>query len=136
MFGLTLYEARNDFARFFDDDFFYPRKSEFKGIRTDVIDNGDSYSLEAELPGFTKEDIDIAVNDGVLTIKASHTEEKNDDSKGYVYRERHSGSYSRSFDISGIDEENISAEYKDGILNVTLPKIKEVKQEPRKIALN
>ena len=136
MFGLTPYEARNEFAKFFDDDFFYPRRNEFRGIRTDVIDNGDSYTLEAELPGFNKEDIDIAVKDDVLTISASHSEEKNDDSKGYVFRERHSGSYSRSFDSTGIDEENISAQYKDGILSLNLPKVKEVKQEPRKIALN
>ena len=134
MFGLTPY-TRNDFSRFFDDDFFFPRKSDFKGIRTDVIDNGDSYTLEAELPGFNKEDIDISLNNGVLTISASHSEEKNEDNKGYVYRERHSGSYSRSFDISGIDESAISAKYTDGVLTLTLPKIKEVKDEPRKISL-
>ena len=111
-------------------------------FRTDVIDTGDSYELEAELPGFKKEDIKLDVENDILTINAEHSydskdaeksegdkTEKSDKSKrSYVKRERYYGSYSRSFDISGIDCANIKAAYKDGVLTLTLPKQK--KEEP------
>ena len=105
-------------------------------FRTEVSDKGDSYLLEAELPGFGKEDIAVDVSDGVLTISASRSSEKEDSGKDYVYRERRSGSFKRSFDLSGIDSEGISGEYKDGVLALKLPKEKQQKPESRRIELN
>lgn len=91
-------------------------------FRTDVLDKGDKYVLEAELPGFKKEDIHIDLNGDTLTIRAEHTEEKEEKEKEYVRRERKYGSYSRSFDVSGIQADKIGASYKDGILELELPK--------------
>jgi len=105
-------------------------------FRTDVSDKGDSYLLEAELPGFNKEDIAVDVSEGVLTISANRSSEKEDSGKDYVYRERRCGSFKRSFDLSGIDAEGISGEYKDGVLALKLPKEKEQKPESRRIELN
>ena len=99
-------------------------KNSLTEFRTDVSDNGDSYLVEAELPGFSKEDIQIDLDKDRLTISAEHKSETedSDEKKNFVRRERYYGSYSRSFDETGIDTESIKAEYKDGVLNLTLPK--------------
>ena len=94
--------------------------------RTDIRDAGDKYVMESELPGFAKEDINLAINGELLVIsavRASENEEKDSDTK-YIRRERKFGSYKRSFDISDVDAEAISAEYKNGILTIELPKKK------------
>lgn len=100
-------------------------------FRTDVIDTGDSYELEAELPGFKKEDIKLDIENDILTINAEHSydskdaekSEKSDKSKrSYVKRERYYGSYSRSFDVSAVEVDKIEAEYNDGVLKLTMPK--------------
>lgn len=93
-------------------------------FRTDIKDAGKAYELEAELPGFAKEDIKIDVEGDYLTISAEHKENKDEkDKKGnYIRRERYFGSFSRSFDISGVDTEKITASYNDGVLKLTMPK--------------
>ena len=93
-------------------------------FRTDVIDTGDSYELEAELPGFKKEDIKIDVENDCLTISAERKvdEDKKDEKNNFVKRERYYGSYSRSFDVSGINIDGIEASYTDGVLTLTMPK--------------
>lgn len=118
----------------FDRDFF--GESDMKPIKTDVIDNGDSYLLEAELPGFKKEDIHIDVENGFLTISANTSSEKEEKCKnGYIRRERYSGSVARSFDVSEINTENITADYVSGVLKLTLPKKDEIKSVSRRIEL-
>ena len=96
-------------------------------FRCDISEKENHYLLEAELPGFDKDDIHIELNGDVLTVSASHaTEENQSDENGkYIRRERRYGSFSRRFDVTGIDTNAIEADYKNGILNVTLPKAKE-----------
>ena len=105
-------------------------------FRTDIKDQGDHYLLEADLPGFRKEDIDLHLEDNVLTITAKHQEtaENKQDGK-YICRERRVGSYARSFDVSGIQEEGISAAYENGVLTLILPKQGEVVPQSRKISI-
>ena len=93
-------------------------------FRTDILDKGDRYVLEADLPGFKKEDIQLDLEGDILTIRAEHTEEKEDkdEKKQYVRRERRYGSFSRSFDVSGIQTEQIAASYENGVLKLDLPK--------------
>ena len=88
------------------------------------------------MPGFNKGDIDLHLQDGVLTITAKHqeTSEKKEEGK-YLCRERRCGSYQRSFDVSGIQEENITAAYDNGVLKLPLPKQGEVIPQSRKIAI-
>ena len=83
----------------------------------------DNYVLEAELPGFKKEDISIDIDKDCLTISAERkSEEKGDKGdNGFVRRERYYGSFSRSFNIKGIDTDAITAEYNDGVLTLTMP---------------
>ncbi len=102
---------------------------------TDIKDEGDHYLLEAELPGFQKEDIDLDVNNGVLTISASHQESKEETRDNYLCRERRSGSFTRSFNLEGIQEDGITASYQNGVLELKLPKQQEVLPQSRKIAI-
>jgi HSP20 family protein len=106
-------------------------------IKTDITDNGDSYKLEADLPGFKKEDIKIELDDKRMIIKAerkSESEEK--DKQGYVRRERTYGSFTRSFDVSGIESGSITANYTDGVLTLNLPKKAPQKPDSRQIEIS
>lgn len=105
-----------------EKNFFGGLNDSVSQFRTDVLDKGDKYVLEAELPGFQKEDIHIDLSGDTLTIHAEHSEEKEEKKHQYVRRERKFGSYSRSFDVSGIQADKIGASYKDGILSLELPK--------------
>lgn len=102
---------------------------------TDIRDEGDHYLLEAELPGFQKEDIDLDVKDGFLTISASHRESSETKKDNYLCKERRSGSFSRSFNLDGIQEDGITASYSNGVLELKLPKRQEVLPQSRKIAI-
>lgn len=133
------YEDPFDFMdRMFGDfftDFGGPLTAQ--GLRTDVIDQGDSYKLEADLPGFEKEDIKIDLKDDMLTISAEHKTENNEKNKEgkYVRRERSQMSYSRAFRVEGIEPEDILAQYRNGVLSVTIPKKERVpeKEEAKRI---
>ena len=91
-------------------------------FRTDVVDTGDAFKLEAELPGFDKEDIQVDIENDCLTISAERKAETKEGKDNYVKRERVYGSFTRCFDVSGINVDGIEASYTDGMLNVTLPK--------------
>ena len=116
---------------FFDDMFRWPdtyRKADSSVMKTDVKDLGDDYELSMELPGYSKEDIQAELKDGILTIRAEKKENKDEkDKEGkYIRRERYYGSCQRSFQVGeALTEEDIHAEFKDGILNIVLPKEKE-----------
>ena len=112
------------------------QQSRLPAFRTDIQDKGDHYLLEADLPGFRKEDIDLHLEDGVLTITAKHQQTAENKQEGkYICRERRVGSYARSFDMSGIQEDAISAAYENGVLKLKLPKQGEVVPQSRKIAI-
>lgn len=141
MFGMIPF-ARNDdnFFDLFDNferKFFGNSAAALPDFRTDIRDAGDRYILEAELPGFQKEDIKLDLKDGILTISAQHGENKDeeDDKGSYIRRERRYGSFARTFDVSGINESGITAAYNNGILEVTLPKQAPVVPESRQIAI-
>ncbi|MDH3688024.1 MAG: Hsp20/alpha crystallin family protein [Gammaproteobacteria bacterium] len=99
----------------------------------DVIEKDGEYLVRAELPGVKKEDLDVSIQDGVLTINAQSKYENEEKKDGRVIRqERHYGKYVRSMRLGEvIDDKNIKAEYKDGILELVLSKAEEVK--PKKI---
>ena len=104
MFGMLPFERGNDntfdtFDRFMHN-FFDNSNTTLPAFRTDIRDAGDKFILEAELPGFEKEDIHLDLKDGILTIAAEHKEnaDQKDDKGNYIRRERRYGSFSRSFD--------------------------------------
>lgn len=128
-----LFRSFDNFAR----DFFRNSNTDLPAFRTDIRDNGDSYLLEADLPGFKKEDITLNLENGVLTIQASHQENKEEQNTqgSYLRRERRYGSFTRSFDVSGIEENGITAAYENGVLKLTLPKAQPVVPANRRIEI-
>ncbi len=90
------------------------------GFRVDIRDREDSYVLEAELPGVSRDRIDLSVENDMLTVSADYENEHTDEKT--CYSERRTGHVSRSFSLEGIRQEDISAEYREGVLYVTLPK--------------
>ena len=102
----------------------------------DVAETDTAYQVKAELPGIRKEDLDVTVDDGVLTIKAEHNDNQEQTENGQLIRqERSYGKFVRSLRLgASVDEETITAEYRDGVLHITLPKAKEV--QPRKVEVS
>ena len=139
MFGMIPFDrGDNNFFDTFDNfarDFFRKSNAELPAFRTDIRDTGDSYLLEAELPGFKKEDISLDLKVGILTITAVHQDSGEvKDESGYIRRERRIGSsFQRSFDVTGIEESAITAAYENGVLALTLPKVKPTEPETKKI---
>ena len=129
----NVFDTFDNFAR----DFFRRSNTDLPAFRTDIRDTGDSYVLEAELPGFRKEDISLDLKEGILTITASHSEssEQRDTDGSYIRRERRFGSFQRSFDVTGIEEKNITAAYENGVLSLPLPKAKPVEPEVHRIEI-
>ncbi|MBQ8216699.1 MAG: Hsp20/alpha crystallin family protein [Oscillospiraceae bacterium] len=116
--------------------FSQPAASTVSAFRTDVSDEGDAFKLEAELPGFKKEDISIDIKDERLTISAERKLENEEQKTNFVKRERFYGSYKRSFGLEGINSEAIEASYVDGVLSLRLPKQAPVIPESRRIEIN
>ena len=142
MFELIPFDRRNHSVSAFDpfrafDDMersFFRDVPSIASFRTDVTDTGDAYKLEAELPGFKKEDIKLDLENGYLTISAQRSEEldqKNEESR-YIRQERAVGSCARSFYVGKeLEPTDIAAKFENGILSLHLPKAEAKKQEPK-----
>ena len=110
------------------DDFFedFP-VAESKCMKTDIKEHENSYELIVDLPGFSKENINISIENGYLEISAKTTSDKEENEKGkYLRRERFEGEYKRSFYVGDkVTEDEIKASFKNGILKIDVPKVKE-----------
>ena len=94
-------------------------------MKTDVRETENSYELDVDLPGFKKEEVNVDLKDGYLTISAAKGVDKDEQDKAgkYIRQERYAGSCSRSFYIGeDVPAEDISAKYEDGILRLSVPK--------------
>lgn len=116
--------------KIFDDDFFrddfFDRKDRmnYNLMKTDIREDENSYLLEVDLPGYSKDDIKIDITDGYLTINAKVEKEDKEDNKNYVRRERFTGEVSRSFYVGeDIKEDEVKASFKNGILTLEVPKL-------------
>ena len=100
-------------------------------MKTDVRETGDGYELDIDLPGFKKDEVNVKLNDGYLTISAAKGLDKDDkDKKGnYIRRERYAGAMQRSFYVGDIKGEDIRARFENGILSLTVPKAEVKKLE-------
>lgn len=88
-----------------------------------------AFHIDAELPGLSKEQIALNIEDDVLTIKAERKQESEEKKKDFHRVERSYGSFSRSFNLGEmIDQENIGADFENGVLHVTLPKAQPVRK--------
>lgn len=95
--------------------------------RVDVTEKKDHYELTAELPGVDKKDIDVTLDNGMLTISAESRFENKEEKDGRVIRqERRYGKYTRSFNLgTDVKEKDIKAEFKNGVLTLNVPKVEQ-----------
>ena len=94
-------------------------------MKTDVRETDTTYELYVDLPGFKKDEIQLKLEDGYLTISAAKGVDKDqqDDQGRYIRRERYAGQCSRSFYVGeGVEARDVSARFEDGILRLSLPK--------------
>jgi HSP20 family protein len=128
---------RDELSRLFD--FALPTRDSglFSGWTPalDVYDEKDNFVVKAELPGLKKEDIDINVHNGVLTISGERKQEA-EKKEGQTFRsERYFGRFQRSVTLpAAVDMSKVKASYKDGVLTIDLPKAEEAK--PKQIAIS
>ena len=119
------------FDNFFDDDLFTRKTNTL--MKTDIKEKKDKYLVEVDLPGFSKENINLSLKNGYLAISAKMEKDDKDEEEKYVRRERFYGECSRSFYVGDdITEEDIKAEFKNGILKIDIPK-KESKEKDKEV---
>ena len=132
IFGESLFdEFMKDFP-FYDDKDMKKAERKLYGrrgknmMKTDVKEKKDSYILEMDLPGFTKDEVKVSLEDGYLTISAAKgldQDEQEKESGRYIRRERYAGACERTFYVgTEVTEEDIKGEFQHGILKLTIPK--------------
>ena len=135
---MTIQERMN---RLFDQTLSKTRGDDEEGLTAstwsppvDIFETADSIVLKAELPGVTRENIDIQVRDNALTLKGERRFEREVKDENYLRIERSYGAFQRGFNLPAmIQQDKIKAVFKDGVLEVTLPKAEEAKPKQVKI---
>ncbi len=121
------------------EEFFRPMFcEEHADMKTDIRETDTSYTLDVEMPGFKKEDIQVCLNDGYLTVSAEKSDkDENGKEGGHRYLRREcSVSCTRSYYVgSDIEESSIKAKYEDGMLKLTVPKVQPKKLTAKSIAI-
>jgi len=104
----------------------------------DMLEKEHSYTVRAEMPGVKKDDLDVSVHDGLLTINAeSHHQHEDKEEGRVIHQERRYGKYVRTIRLGkDVDGSNVKAKYSDGILELELPKLEEVKPKKIEISVN
>ena len=94
--------------------------------QTDLVETDETFELRLDVPGMSKEDIDINLQNGTLTVSGERTSERTDEGEDYVRVERAFGTFHRTFTLpDAVDQDNIEATYNDGVLKINVPKTEE-----------
>ncbi|CDZ75434.1 heat shock protein Hsp20 [Peptoniphilus sp. ING2-D1G] len=127
----------NMIDNFFKDDFTPQRALRSSTFKVDISEDDKGYIIEAELPGFEKEDISIILEEGKLTLSAEKKEEsdKSDEEKNYIHKERKFSKMERTMYFKDIDENGLKATLNNGVLEIKVPK-KEVENKAKNIAID
>lgn len=132
---LRLHEEMN---RLFDDAFrdfgLSGRRSAGAWPHIEVKETDDGYRLVAELPGIDEKDVELSLQDGVLTLRGEKKSENNDDRRGYS--ERYYGAFERRIEVGDVDESKVNASFDKGVLTVDLPRPPEAKAQAKRIPIN
>ena len=121
------------------DDMMHPMHSMEKALygkharaimKTDVRETDNSYEVDIDLPGFKKDEVNVQLEDGYLTVSASKGLDKDEEDREgrFIRQERYAGACSRSFYVGDVKAEDVKAKYESGVLTVLIPK-----KEPKKI---
>jgi HSP20 family protein len=135
MAGLVPFNRRNsgllsagfeDFHNMLDDFFsdnWLPRRSlDRDTFKINVQQNEKDYLIEAELPGVNKDEIDLSLDEGRLTISVKREEQINEEKKNYIHRESRFSSMSRSIYLADADSQDIKAKLENGVLSISVPR--------------
>jgi len=129
---MDLFDWDRVFERFFNEPHY--------GVRNPVVDIHDDekgYHLDVELPGLTEKDIEVKVENNILTISSKKDEIKEEKEKDYVRKERRSYSFCRSFTLpENTKAEKIEAHFKNGLLSISIPKTAEKKPKLIEVKIN
>ena len=103
--------------------------------RVDVIEHEKDIDVQAALPGFKKEDVEVSIKNQIITIRAFSKEEKKEEKKGnYFRKEIHRGEFQRILTLpDNVDDERATAVFKEGMLTVSIPKTEQTKQKTIRI---
>lgn len=124
------------FDQLFQGSLLSGRSEEQRVMRVDIKDTQDAYVIEAELPGISKENIDIKIQDKLLTLSVRQDEQSESSKDQYIVRERRIRSLERSFDVRAVDTEKITAKFENGLLALHLPKLEPAKPDSRSIKID
>jgi HSP20 family protein len=103
--------------------------------RIDISETDNEYKIEAELPGINQKEIDVKIDNNILTIKGKKEDIKEEKEKNYHLRERYYGAFQRSISLpNNIEPEKIKASFENGVLNISVPK--NDKRTPKKIEIS
>ncbi|MEJ5306692.1 MAG: Hsp20/alpha crystallin family protein [candidate division WOR-3 bacterium] len=127
-----LFDLRKEIDSLFDDRFFgkmlQPYYESNWTPSMDISETDKEFLVTVELPGMKKEDINLSIDNNVLTIEGERKSEKEEKGRTFHRIERSYGKFYRSVTLpKKVDEENIKATFKDGLLNITLPKVEKEK---------
>lgn len=123
-----LFDAFNDFFR----PVFYDEQG---SLRTDIKETAENYELDVELPGYSKDQIKVSLDNGYLTVSAEKSEKEEDKDKHYIRKEI-TESCSRSYYVGdNVTDDAIKAKYENGVLSLTVPKTQPKKAEGKYIAI-
>ena len=132
IFGESLFDDFMDDFPFFDDREMKELEKKLYGhhaknmMKTDVKETDNAYELEMDLPGFKKDEIQVSIKDGYLTISAARGLDKDEQERKtgkYIRKERYAGACERSFYVGeNVTQEDIKGQFKHGILRLTIPK--------------
>lgn len=115
---LDLFNWDRVFDRYFGD---FDHSAGWPAV--DVREDDDNYLVEVELPGLSEKDVEVKVENGVLTIASRKDESREEKDEGYIWKERRHYSFSRSFSLpDNVDVEKINANFKNGLLDIAVPK--------------
>ena len=145
-----LFDLRNEIDTLFDRFFSGSLLGPFVGFeaqplrqrlggtvpKVDVSETDKEIQVVAELPGLKQEDVDLSLDDDVLTIRGERQDSREEKEKQYHLTERSYGLFERSFQLpDSVDRDRISAKFENGLLTVTLPKSEKVKASARRIEI-
>lgn len=125
VFGENLFDEMMNMNDFFGDQSPLYGKHAKNLMKTDIREHESGYEVDIDLPGFKKDEINLQLDNGYLTVSAAKALDKDEQAKDgtYIRKERYAGSCSRSFYVGeGVTEEDVHAKYEDGILKLAIPK--------------
>jgi HSP20 family protein len=134
-----LSSIQSEMNRLFNTFFDTPTAGNGQGARRwipamDLVETDDAFVLKADLPGLAEDDVNIEVEENVLTVSGERKAEHEEKREGFVRVERSYGSFRRSLTLpEGVDPEAVSASFEKGVLEVRIPKPEQ--RKPRKVAI-